>query len=208
MLNFAPMKWYTYPIAVVAYCIFGAMLAAGFFNDFQYSQFWLWAVVAAFVFLIVAFILTKLSWSDESKVALQIALCLAPLVLMSNFSENKRKQVRLFIVPENYNGKLQITFVSPRELKQNTDADSVVVRFDENGKTFSSDDYRRVMRDMESHLCYRDKSGKYHMIPFYDAAKLPADTGKTGCVYRGSDLREGRLWNLYYEINRAARLGK
>lgn len=208
MLTFAPMKWFTYPIAVVAYCIFAAMLLAGIFNGFHYSGFWLWAVGAALVFLLAAFLLTKVSWSDEGKVALQIALCLAPLILMSNFTENKKKQVRLFIVPENYTGKLQITFVSPRELKQTSKSDSVVVQFDERGKTFSSDDYRRVMRDIENHLCYRSKAGQIIPIQYADRDKLPADTARLVCTYISSDLREGRLANLYYEINKAGRLKK
>lgn len=208
MLTFAPMKWFTYPIAVVAYCIFGAMLVAGIFNGFHYSEFWLWAVAAALVFLLTAFLLTKVSWSDEGKVALQIALCLAPLILMSNLTENKKKQVRLFIVPENYTGKLQITFVSPRELKQTSKSDSVVVQFDERGKTFSSDDYRRVMRDIENHLCYRTKAGQIIPIAYADISKLPADTSKLVCTYLRSDLREGRLWNLYYEVNKAGRIRK
>lgn len=206
MLTFAPMKWFTYPIAVVAYCIFAAMLVAGIFNGFNYSQFWFWAVGAALLFLVAAFLLTKVSWSDEGKVALQIALCLAPLILMSNFTENKKKQVRLFVVPENYTGKLQITFVSPREMKQTSKSDSVVVVFDENGKTFSSDDYRRVMRDMENHLCYRSKSGKITPIMFADQDKRPADTAQLVCTYISSDLREGRLSHLYYNIDKAGRI--
>jgi|GEM_PF-3436028 len=200
------MKWYAYPIAVTAYCIFVALFVVGLINSWEYSSFWLWAGAAAIVYLGVAFLLALTKWSDELKVALQVALILTPLIMLVNEKQEEPKQVRLYVVPENFEGRLNIIFASPKEMLMRSDADTLYFRFDTLGRVTVADDYRRVMDDMRTHLFYQLRDS-LQPIPFAKVKQLKNDTSIV-VVEDGSDYRSGRLKHLYYLLGPSSEVRK
>lgn len=194
------MKWYAYPIAITAYCIFVAMLVVAIINGWTLSSFWLWAGIAAVAFLAIAFVLTKLNWTDEAKVATQIAFILCPLVIMVNDKSDDKVQPHLFVVPEGYHGKLNITFISAKEQSQRY-ADTAWLVFDSLGRTAVPYDYRSVMDDMGKHLYYGKPGGKLIPIATAKINALPSDTTKPVAVFIESEFIGGRMKHLFYELN-------
>ncbi|TND01794.1 MAG: hypothetical protein FD123_4170 [Bacteroidetes bacterium] len=206
------MKWYAYPIAITAYCIYVSMLVAGVFIHFEYSENWYWACGIGVVFLGIAFGLSKVGWSDELKVGLQVALILSPLIYLVNQKTPEQKQVRIFLVPQDYTGKLHIRFVPPEEVRAKQDGDTVYMKFDERGRLALSGVYRKVNDDMATRLFYADSTGRMTPIRFASAGNLPADTSKAVLVAGDSEYESGKVKGMTYILDKpqhiAARLKK
>jgi hypothetical protein len=151
------MKWYSMPIALVAYAILAVLIFVTIFNritDEWPSQFWLILGAIACIYLLIAFILSQFKIQWEVAVLIQVILVLGPILWMVNNKEPYRLPVFVFLVPPDYTGKLEIRFSNDKQPQVRKAADTLFFAFDADGRIQLQEDYRMVKTAMQKNCYY------------------------------------------------------
>ncbi|MGL5891884.1 MAG: hypothetical protein ACRC3B_18470 [Bacteroidia bacterium] len=202
------MKWYSMPVAVVAYSMLVVLGFAALFNYIggsTLSSFWQIIGIIAASYLVLAFILSKLNLHWEITVLIQVALVLGPLLYFVNNNEPYQAPVFVFVVNPGYDGSLEITFKETAETQVKKRADTLFFPFDVEGKIQLQEDYRMVKAAMETNCYYMYTDRSRDRIPFVRSrTMLPADSAKKVLVAGESEVQGAKMKLLRYEVKKAA----
>lgn len=201
------MKWYTMPLAIVAYSMLVVLGFAALFNYIggtPISLFWQIIGITAVAYLVLAFILSKLNIHWEITVLIQVALVLGPVLYFVNNNEPYRPPVFVFVVNPGFDGPLEITFKETAETQVKKRADTLFFPFDVEGKIQLQEDYRMVKVAMETNCYFMYTDRTRVRIPFVRSrAMLPADSTKKVLVARESEAEGTKMKLLRYEVRKA-----
>jgi hypothetical protein len=136
------MNWYRYPVSVIAYALIGIFLISFGWHSLAGkapAQYWYYFPAIAGIYLIAAFVLSKINLVWETDVLLQVALVLAPVIWYVNQREPYKRPVYIFVVNPIYTGKLDIIFQLNKDAQTNarSAADTLYFKFDEAGRIVS-----------------------------------------------------------------------
>lgn len=177
------MKWYAYPLAIVAWLLVAIWIFIFTWNYLGDSAQPGWAyllLVVAGVYLFISFILSyfKLAW--ELDVFLQVGLILGPLLWYLNQREPYTPPVYVFLIEAGFEGDAQVRFTNDEATKPQvrTVADTLYFRFDKKGRILLNEDFRTVRESMENrfYYLYPDGSRKKINVVTKGAAVRPDST--------------------------------
>jgi hypothetical protein len=201
------MKWYSMPVAVVAYSMLVVLGFAALFNYIggsPLSTFWYVIGIIAAAFLVAAFILSKINLHWEITVLIQVALVLGPVLYFVNNNEPYKAPVFVFVVNPGYDGPLEITFKETAETQVKKRADTLFFPFDVEGKIQLQEDYRMVKAAMETNCYFMYTDRSRDRIPFVRSrTMLPADSTKKVLISGESEVQGSKMKLLKYEVKKA-----
>ncbi|MCU0436105.1 MAG: hypothetical protein MUC87_21795 [Bacteroidia bacterium] len=204
------LKWYSMPIAIVAYSMIvvtGFVWLWNYIADTQVSQFWYIIAGIAGIYLVLAFLLSLINLHWELTVLLQVALVLGPLLYFINNNEPYRPPVFVFLVNSGYTGPLEITFKESSETQVKKRTDTLYFPFDVEGKLQLQEDYRMVKAAMEKNCYYLYTDRSRELIPYISKQQsIPADTLKKVLVSRPSETKGAKMQVLKYQVEKAGRV--
>ncbi|HEU4717624.1 MAG TPA: hypothetical protein VFU15_07315 [Bacteroidia bacterium] len=205
------MKWFKYPLAIVAYGLLGVFLFAELWHYVGKSEvesFWYYFPSFAGVFLLASFILSKLKLPWEGDVMVQVAMVLAPVLWFVNNAPPAKQPVYVFYVKPDFQGTLQVHFdhSDNAETKVRSTADTLFFRFDENGEIMLNEDFRTVRESVMQRLYYLNEDKSRVHITGLDAKKTPSDTA---LVYvREDSIRsdKGKIDAMFFRVDKSQHL--
>lgn len=204
------MKWLLSPLSVLAAILFVVLGALWYFifrHDAHLSLGFYVGVGCIPVFLLAAFILSKVRLIDEWKVGVQVALVIAPLITLVQTRDPERQQTFVMIVPYKYTGPLQINFVELKKPYDKLNVDTVYFRFDDHGKITLSQPYKMMREAMEGHCCYIEPDHSLLPLRFYpNRHLLPTDTTRVVLMQDTVIDKNGRITQLKYFVDKPQHL--
>ena len=205
------MKWYKYPLAIVAYALAGVFLLAYAYFEIAKKplpDYWLIFPAIAGGFLVVSFVLSRMKLDWQLDVVLQVVFVLAPVVWYVNQREVFKRPVYVFVVNPVYAGKMEVIFSHDKNAKTNarSTADTLYFKFDERGKIVLNEDAEYIRASIRAHMMVIHADGKRTRVPFVSLDSLPADTLKKVLVEDTMVTEKGRVKYLQYRLDYPQRL--
>ncbi|MFM2017980.1 MAG: hypothetical protein RL007_1636 [Bacteroidota bacterium] len=153
------MKWYAYPLALVAWlliAIYLFILAWNLIGDHAVPEWSIYFIYISASFLLCSFILAKLKLSWELDVFLQAALVLGPLLWYLNERDPYKAPVFVFLIEAGYTGDVRVEFKHDdnSKTKVGSTADSLFFRFNNEGEILLNEDFRTVRESLENNFYY------------------------------------------------------
>ncbi|MEO5644521.1 MAG: hypothetical protein ABIQ40_17715 [Bacteroidia bacterium] len=199
------MKFYRYPLALVAYALLAIFVLAYAWNwlgDAAMETYWYYFPAGAAIYLFIAVLLSKLNIQWEWDVALQVACVLAPVLWYVNIKDPYKRPVYMFMVKSEYRGKLDVYFDHGKNAvtNANSTADTLYFKFDDNGEILLNEDVQYVKQCMHEHLylIFPDKHKQKVVAAKINA--LPADTTQAYLVDDSLEVEEGKVHVMHYKI--------
>ncbi|MBI3509244.1 MAG: hypothetical protein HY064_01170 [Bacteroidetes bacterium] len=200
------MKFYKYPLSLVAYAVlfvFAASYGYHRLGKMEMAHFWYLFPACAAGFIFCSFVLSKITMPWELDVILQVAIVLAPVLYIINQREEYRQPVFIFVMEPGYHGTLQIHFNTDKNAPMNarSTADTVYFRFDEYGRILLNEEALYVQKMMKKNLFifYPDHT-KQH-IPFVDKNRKPDKNFEIVVMEDSAVMKKGRMDAIYYSVN-------
>lgn len=206
------MKWYAYPLAMVAWLLVACALFIAAWNWLGDAQnpWWLIGMFGvAGIFLGICFILTRLKFAWELEVLIQVVLVLGPLLWYLNQREPYRPPVYVFFIEAGYTGEVRSTFSNDDATKTQvrSTADTLYFRFDNDGQILLNEDFRTVQESIENRFFYVYPDGsrkKIDLIP--KGSVVPADSTRfVGYVDTVASVK-GKINYISWQLQRTDRL--
>lgn len=206
------MKWYAYPLALVAWllvAIYIFIFAWNFISDDPQPG-WLWYMLAiAGAYLIASFILSKLHRAWEMEVVIQVALVLGPLLWYLNQREPYRPPVYVFMIEAGFEGEARVFFTNDEATKTQvrSTADTLYFKFDNTGEIILNEDFRTVREAIENrfYFLYPDQTRK--KIAVIPKGTKPAADSTTFVAYEDSTAAaKGKIDFISWQVKRADRV--
>lgn len=153
------MKWYGYPLALVAWlliAIFLFIVAWNLIGDHAIPAWSFYFLYIAGSFLLCSFILAKLDLSWELDVFIQAALVLGPVLWYLNERDPYKAPVYVFLIEAGYSGDVKVEFLHDENAKTKvgSTADTLFFRFNSQGEILLNEDFRTVRESMERNFYY------------------------------------------------------
>lgn len=206
------MKWYAYPIALVAWllvAIYAFIFTWNFIGD-EPQPSWSWIMLAvAGAYLVSAFILSKVNRAWELEVLIQVALVLGPLLWYLNQREPYKAPVYVFLIEAGFEGEARVYFSSNDATKtqvRNT-ADTLYFKFDNTGEIVLNEDFRTVRESIENrfYFLYPDQSKKkITVVPKGTAAT--SDSTSYVAYEDSTRAVKGNIEFMTWQVSRADRI--
>ncbi len=200
------MKFYRYPLSVIAYALLGIYLFAAAYHklaDKVMEDYWLYFPAGAGIYLLIAFVLSKLNIQWEWDVAIQVAFVLGPVLWYVNQREPYKRPEYIFVVKSGYTGPLDIYFSQAEDAKTHvrSTADTLYFRFDDRGDIQLNEEAEYVEQSLEKNLFYLyDDRTKKRVTFAPDTLRLPADTTKPVLIKLAPETEKGRMNVLHYRL--------
>lgn len=161
------MKWYAYPLALVAWLLVAVYIfifSWNYLGDAASPDWSYWLLVVAGFYLLVSILLSKFNLAWELDGLIQVALVLGPLLWYLNLREPYKPPVYVFLIEAGYEGEARVMFTNDEATKTQvrSTADSLYFRFDGQGKILLNEDFRTVRDAIENqfYFLYPDGSRK------------------------------------------------
>lgn len=153
------MKWYAYPLALVAWlliAIYLFILAWNMIGDHTVPTWNIYLVYVAAGFLVSSAVLSKLNLSWELDVFIQAALVLGPLLWYLNDRDPYKAPVYVFLIEAGYTGDVRVEFQHDENAKTKVGsvADTLFFRFDNQGGILLNEDFRTVRSSLVNNFFY------------------------------------------------------
>jgi hypothetical protein len=206
------MKWYAYPLALVAWllvAIYIFIFAWNFISD-DPQPIWGWYMLAvAGVYLIASFILSKLGRAWELEVVIQAALVLGPLLWYLNQRDPYKPPVYVFLIEAGFEGEARVLFTNDDATKTQvrSTADTLYFKFDNTGKIVLNEDFRTVREAMQNrfYFLYPDRTQK--KIAVIPKGTNPAADSTVFVAYEDSTASsKGKISFITWQVKRADKL--
>lgn len=203
------MKWYAYPLALVAWllvAIYIFIFAWNFIsNDPQPDWGWYMLVIAG-AYLLSSFILSKLNRAWEMEVVIQVALVLGPLLWYLNQREPYRPPVYVFMIEAGFEGEARVLFTNDDATKTQvrSTADTLYFKFDNTGKIVLNEDFRTVREAIENrfYFLYPDQTRK--KIAVVPKGTQPTADSTSFVAYEDSTASSnGKISFMSWQVQRA-----
>ncbi|MCX6311794.1 MAG: hypothetical protein NT084_09170 [Bacteroidetes bacterium] len=200
------MKFYKYPLALVSYAllaIFGLAYGWNWLANAKLETYWYYFPEGAGIYLLIAFVLSKLNIQWEWEVAIQVAFVLAPVLWYVNIKDPYKHPEYIFVVNYGYTGKLDVIFNLEKNAPTNahSTADTLYFNFDEHGEILFNEDVAFVKAAMKKNLFLLYPNASRSRIPFVEKSALPSDTTKVVLVADSVEADKGRMKVMHYRID-------
>ncbi|HTL81693.1 MAG TPA: hypothetical protein VL651_08310 [Bacteroidia bacterium] len=198
------MKFYRYPLAIVAYAlifVYGVAMAWIKMGDMTPASYWLWFPGIAGIYLACSFILSKIKMTWELDVVIQVALVLAPILWYVNQKDSYKRPQYVFVAEPDYKGELEIHFSSDKNAPTNARsiADTIYFKFDNTGRMLINEDGEYVKKMMKKNLFFFYPDHTKKQIPFveYGGPKPKGEFVQMDSI----GTEKGKLTVLYYSVS-------
>lgn len=207
------MKWYAYPLALVAWllvAVFVFIFAWNYIGDNVNPSWSYWILVVAGSYLLISFVLSKLTIAWELDGLIQVAVVLGPLLWYLNSREPYKPPVYVFLIDAGYEGEARVMFTNDEATKTQvkSTADTLFFRFDGQGKIMLNEDFRTVRSSMENqfYFLYPDNSRK--RIEVIPKNSVVAPDSVRYVAYEDTLVsKNGNIEYISWKISRADRAG-
>lgn len=206
------MKWYAYPLALVAWllvAIYIFIFTWNFLGD-ETNPSWSWYLlaVAGFYFL-CTFILSKVNRAWEMEVVIQVALVLGPLLWYLNDRPPYTPPVYVFMIQAGFEGDARVYFTNDESTKTKvgSEADTLYFKFDGTGEMIVNEDFRTVRESMENrfYFLYPDQTRKKITV-IAKGTKVAADSTSYVAYEDSTKSDKGKIEFISWKVSRADRL--
>lgn len=206
------MKWYAYPLALVAWLLVAIYLFIFTWNALSSdpNPDWAWYLLAvAGAYLLATFILSKIKRAWEMEVAIQVALVLGPLLWYLNDRPPYTPPVYVFMIEAGFEGEARVYFTNDdaTKTKVRSTADTLYFKFDAKGTMVLNEDFRTVRESMENrfYFLYPDQSRKkITVIP--EGTKVAADSTAYVAFEDSTKSNNGKIEFISWRVSRADRM--
>lgn len=206
------MKWYAYPLALVAWllvAIFLFILAWNWLGEATNPDWILYLPGTAAVFLTVSAILAYLKFAWELDVLVQVIMVLGPLLWYFNQREPYSPPVYVFFIEAGYTGETRISFTNDDATKTQvrSTADTLFFRFNGDGQMVLNEDFRTVKEAMENRWFYLYPDGSRKKINIVQKTNVAAtDTiSYVACEDTVASVK-GKINYIAWQLQRADRI--
>jgi hypothetical protein len=206
------MKWYAYPLAIVAWllvAIYIFIISWNFLGD-ETNPGWAWYLPAvAAAYLLITFVLSKLGRAWEMEVVIQVALVLGPLLWYLNDRPPYKPPVYVFLIEAGFEGEARVSFTNDESTKTQvrSTSDTLYFKFDGKGRMLVNEDFRTVRESIENrfYFLYPDQSKK--RITIVPKGTRPASDSTMFVAYEDSTAStKGKIEFISWQISRADRV--
>lgn len=206
------MKWYAYPLALVAWllvAIYIFIFAWNFLGDEPNPE-WAWYMLAvAGAYLLASFILSKLGRAWELEVVIQVALVLGPLLWYLNQREPYKPPVYVFMIEAGFEGEARVMFTNDEATRTQvrSTADTLYFKFDAKGNIVLNEDFRTVREAIENrfYFLYPDQTQK--KITVVPKGTKPSSDSTSFVAYEDSTAaKKGKIEFITWQVSRADRV--
>lgn len=200
------MKFYKYPLAIVSYALVAIFLLAYGWNwlgNAKIETYWYYFPAGAGIYLLIAFVLSKLNIQWEWDVVIQVAFVLAPVLWYVNIKTPYKHPVYIFLVNANYKGKLDVLFDQDKNAPTNahSKADTLYFPFDENGEIMLNEDVTFIRDAMKNHLFLLHADASRTTVKFAEKNALPSDTTQVVLVADSVEANKGKMKVMHYRLD-------
>lgn len=206
------MKWYAYPLALVAWLLVGIYLFIFTWNALSGDPTPGWAVYLLAVaggYLICSFILSKLHRAWELEVVIQVALVLGPLLWYLNDRPAYKAPVYVFLIEAGFEGEARVLFTNDDATKTQvrSTADTLYFKFDGNGRIVLNEDFRTVRESIENRFYFLYPNQSKKKITVVPKGTKPVADSATFVAYEDSTATtKGKIEFISWQISRADRV--
>jgi hypothetical protein len=206
------MKWYAYPLALVAWllvAIYIFIFTWNFVGDAPNPTWaWLMPAVAGF-YLLCTFILSKINRAWEMEVVIQVALVLGPLLWYLNDRPPYTPPVYVFMIQAGFEGEARVYFTNDEatKTKVGSEADTLYFKFDGTGEMTINEDFRTVRESIENrfYFLYPDQTRKkITVVP--KGTTVPADSTAFIAYEDSTKSEKGNIELMIWKVSRADRV--
>jgi hypothetical protein len=206
------MKWYAYPLALVAWLLVAVYL---FIFTWNYvgdapNPSWAWYLPAvAGCYLLCTFILSKVKRAWEMEVVIQVALVLGPLLWYLNDRPPYKPPVYVFLIEAGFEGEARVYFTNDEatKTKVRSTADTLYFKFDGKGEIVLNEDFRTVRESIENrfYFLYPDQTQKKITVVAEGTRVVPDST--TYVAYEDSTKStKGNVEMMVWKVSRGDRV--
>lgn len=205
------MKWYAYPLALVAWllvAIFIFIFAWNFIGDSKSPDWDYWLLIIAGSFLAISFVLSKLNFAWELEVLIQVAFILGPLLWFLNDREPYKEPVYVFLIDAGYEGDVRVFFANNDATKTQvrSTSDTLFFRFDAQGEILLNEDFRTVRDAISNRFYYLYPDGSRKKINVVQKNSVVAQDTIHYVAYEDTLVSEkGNIQFITWKISRADR---
>lgn len=205
------MKFYRYPLAIVAYAlifIYLVVLAWHLLGGSMPPFFWYYFLMGAGAYLFISFILSLLKLNWELDVLIQVAFVLGPVLWYVNQREPYKRPEYIFLINSQHKGALDIYFSNAKETetKVRSTADTLFFKFDRSGEILLNEDRDYVRLSMKKNLFVFFADGTRKRVQFCKSDSLPSDTLNKVLVEDPMEAVKGKIKVLHYRFDFPQRL--
>jgi hypothetical protein len=205
------MKFYRYPLAIVAYALLAIFVLVLMWHRLGHSameHYWYYFPEGAGCYLAIAFVLSKLNIQWEWDTAIQVGFVLIPVLVYVNIKEPYHRPVYIFMVRSDYKGKLTVNFDLSKNAQTNANRldDTLYFRFDEHGEIMLNEEVAYIKKSMRNNLFLFYPNSSRKLVPFADIKKLPTDTTQKVLVEDSVELDNGRMKVMHFRLDFPQRL--
>ena len=163
------MKWYAYPLAIVAWLLIAIWLfIAGwnYISNTSLPDWHFWFLIVAGSYLAFSVILSKLNVSWELDAFIQVAFVLGPLLWYLNQRPGYTPPVYVFLIEAGYEGEARVDFSNEEttETKVRSTADTLYFKFTGQGRILLNEDFRTVREAISTRFYYLYPDGTQKKI--------------------------------------------
>jgi len=206
------MKWYAYPLALVAWLL---VAIYAFISTWNYvgstpNPEWAWLLpTVAGAYLLVAFVLSKIKRAWELEVVVQVALVLGPLLWYLNERPPYKPPVYVFLIEAGFEGDAKVIFTNDEatKTKVRSAADTLYFKFDGDGKIVLNEDFRTVREAIENrfYLLYPDLTRKkIAVVP--EGTNVSPDSTSFVAYEDSVASTKGKIEFITWKVSRADRV--
>lgn len=206
------MKWYAYPLALVAWLLVAIFLfieAWNWLGNANNPEWVFYLLVAAGIFLGVTAILSRLKFAWELEVLIQVVLVLGPLLWYFNQREPYKPPVYVFFIEAGYTGEARVTFTNDEATKTQvrSTADTLFFRFNGEGQMVLNEDFRTVKESIENRWYYLYPDGSRKKIKVVLKANVPVGDTVNYVAFEDTIASDkGKINFIAWQLQRADRL--
>jgi hypothetical protein len=203
------MKWYAYPLALVAWlliAIFLFIITWNWLGELPNPEWYLYLPIGAAILVAISVGLSYLKFAWELEVLIQVVVVLGPLLWYLNLREPYRPPVYVFLIEAGYTGPARITFTNDEATKTQvrSTADTLFFRFNGEGEMVLNEDFRMVKDGMENRWYYLYPDGSRKKIEVVAADKIPAnDSTRFVAVEDSLASDKGKIQFIEWKLQRA-----
>ena len=206
------MKWYAYPLAIVAWllvAVFIFIFSWNYIGDAETPEWAWWLLIIAASFLIVSFVLSKLKMSWELDGFIQVAFVLGPLLWYLNQKEPYKTPEYVFLIEAGFEGEAKVSFTTDDNTKTqvHVNTDSLFFRFDGSGEILVNEDFRTVRDAIRNRFYFLYPDGSRKQIHLISKGDKPSPDSTRFVAYEDTIVAEkGNIRYISWMVSRADRV--
>jgi hypothetical protein len=203
------MKWYAYPLALVAWllvAIWTFIFIWNWLGDAAQPEWAYLMLVVAAAYIGISVVLSKLNLAWELDGLIQVAFVLGPLLWYLNLRDPYKAPVYVFLIEAGYEGEAQVKFTNDEATKPQvrSTADTLFFRFDKKGQMVLNEDFRTVRDGIENQFYFLYPDGTRKKIRFIpEGTTVQPDSTQFVSFTDSIAAEKGKIEFMTWKIQRA-----